>query len=200
MLPDRCRFMGPVLVTALLPAASLGAQASESPIFGLGYTASAPHMLLGGSAWAVFPALRGFGLYVDAKFTHDSPANNEEEFLPGRTAQEMEEEHPLHLFRVEDDAYRAFNGALMKTITPELTLYAGGGWVERTRYLQYYDEQEEFGRLGFYWVEDPPASGTGVNVMGGALLRLGRNLRVQFGGETRPKGFTVGLSINIPGR
>lgn len=200
MLPDSRLFVGLLLVAALLPGAPLRAQASGSPIFGLGYTASAPHMLLGGSAWAVFPALRGFGLYVDAKFSHDSPTNNEEEFLAGTTAQEMEDQYPLHIYRVQDDAYRAFNGALMKAITPELTLYAGGGWVERTRYLQYYDEEEEFGRLGFYWVEDPPASGTGMNLMGGAFLRLGSNLRVQFGLDTRPKGFTAGLAVNFPGR
>lgn len=200
MVSNCRRFMRVLATIPLLVAAPVGAQVSDSPMFGVGYVASAPHLLAGGAAWAVFPAWYGLGLYFDAKLSLDSPAKNDAEFLPGRTAEEMETEFPLHLYRVADDAYRAFNGALMKAVTPELILYAGAGWVERTRYHQYYDDEEEFGRLGFYWVENPPASGTGINVLGGAFLRVGPNLRVQFGAETRPKGFTVGVSANFPGR
>jgi hypothetical protein len=160
--------------------------------------ANAPRLLAGGAVWAVLPGLGGFGLYVDAKLSLDSPAHAGEEFVSDLTAAQVEVLYPLHLFHTQEDAFRSFNGALLKTVTRELTVYVGGGWVERTHYVRYYDEQEIFGNLGFYWVEDPENYGAGLNLMGGGFLRMGRHLRLQFGGETRPVGFTVGFSLNYP--
>lgn len=200
MVPPCRAAAATMLGLGLLGSAPAAAQRAPGPIFGVGYTANAPRLLGGGSAWAVFPAFHGLGLYLDVKLSLDSPGDNEQEFLPGTTAAEMEEAHPLHIYRVSQDSYTSYNAAIMKAITDELILYLGGGWVAQTRYLRYYDEEEEFGNFGFYWVEDPPASGTGPNFMGGTMLRLGRHLRIQFGGETRPAGFTVGVALNYPGR
>ena len=188
-----------LLGVGMLLSAPVEAQTMDRPLFGIGYTANAPHLMGGGSAWTVFPAFHRLGLYVDMKLSLDSPADNEREFLPGTTAAEMEEQHPLHIYRVSQDSYLSYNAAVMRAVTDELIVYVGGGMVDRTRYLKYYDEEEQFGNFGFYWVEDPPASSTGLNLMAGAMLRLGRHLRLQFGGETRPTGFTVGGAVNFPG-
>lgn len=200
MLFRRSLLAGP-LATALLTltSATAAAQGTAPVLFGVGYTANAPKLLAGGSAWAVFPGLRGFGLYADAKFSAASPASNEDEFLAGITAEQMEADFPDHVFHVSEDTYRSFNAGLTKLITQEFIAYVGAGWVERTHYAKFYDETEEFGRFGFYWVEDPANSSGGVNFLGGVLLRMGPNLRAQFGAETRPFGVTVGLSLNFPG-
>ena len=54
------------------------------------------------------------------------------------------------------------------------------------------------GRLGFYWVEDEKESGTRANLMGGVFFQLGESFAVQMGGETRPAGFTMGLTYLLP--
>ena len=198
MLRARSLPLAAPMILALSWGAPVVAQGPDGVVFGAGYTANAPKLLAGGSAWALFPVMDGLGVYVDFKASTDSPANIDEEFLPDRTAAEMEAEYPEHFFRVSDDSYRSINGAIMKSLTEEFILYLGGGWVERTHYAQFYDETAEFGRFGFYWVEDPDNSSSGPNFLGGVFLRIGPHLRAQFGGETRPAGFTVGIAVNFP--
>ena len=199
MLFRRSLLAGPLAAALFALGPSGVSSQGTTPLFGVGYTANAPRLLAGGSAWAVFPSLRGFGLYVDAKFSTDSPAGTGDEYLAGVTAEQMEADFPAHLFHVSEDAYRSFNAAVAYMVSRELIAYAGGGWVERTHYRQYYDETEEFGRFGFYWVDDPRYDTSGPNLLAGVLFRLGANVRAQFGAETRPFGFTAGLALNFPG-
>ncbi|HKJ91925.1 MAG TPA: hypothetical protein VJ957_02100, partial [Longimicrobiales bacterium] len=87
----------------------------------------------------------------------------------------------------------------IRPLTAELMVYVGGGWAVHTDYSLYYDGQEVRGLAGYYWVEDTRTSGGQANFMGGLVLRLGSNVNAVFGGETAPKGFTVGLFLTFPG-
>jgi hypothetical protein len=197
MLSKRCPMVGLACMLVLV-ASPAAAQGGQGAVFGVGYTVNAPKLMLGGSAWALFPGFKGLGIYADYKRSTMDPSTSGEDYLSGTTAEEMEGMYPAHILHDETDWYQSFNGAVMKAVSRGLTLYAGGGWVERVHYVRYYDETEAFGRLGFYWVEDPPSSSSGPNFLGGVMIALGRNIRAQFGGETRPAGFTVGASVNVP--
>lgn len=164
---------------------------------GAGYVANAPHLLLGGAVWGSVPVLGRLGLYVDAKFDA-APITEEVDFVDGLTAQEVDDELGDIFVRGEDN-WRSVNAALMRPLTRQLTVYAGAGMTEQTHYRHYYDGDRELGRLGYYWVEDPEGSGQQLNLMAGALFGLNDYLVFQFGGETMPWGFTVGLSVAFPG-
>jgi hypothetical protein len=193
-----------VLAAAALAAAVVWAvpvTAQEAPaagdgMLGVGYVANGPHMFLGGTVWGLIPGLNGWGLYVDAKMGITDPANYEG-FEPGIENSEVD---PQHL-PVDNDAYwRAFNVAVTRALTDELVVYAGGGWAVKTQYREWWEQSEVLGRLGYYWVEDVSGSTEGVNLMAGGFLRLSSSVRLQFGGELLPLGFTIGASFVIPGR
>jgi hypothetical protein len=183
----------------LLAASALDAQAAaNNGAFGFGYAANAPQELVGGAVWGLVPGLGGWGLYVDAKMDPDDPSSDPY-FDPDVTAAEVGTLYPQDEELTQEERWYSFNVALMKSVTTELILYAGGGYATRDVYRQYLDPQQNRGRLGFYWVADPAVSGGEVNVLAGALLRISERFRLQFGGETAPKGFTVGVSIMFGG-
>jgi hypothetical protein len=167
------------------------------PRIGIGYVANIPNQLVGVTGHFVSPTLLGgLGLYVDAKLDNSSP-EDEEGYLPDLTAEQVEDTRNDVVFH-EAGSWQTVNVALMKPVTSQLVAYAGAGVSRSTEYNQYFDEQREMGRLGFYWVEDEEESGTFTNFMGGVFFQLGSSFAVQMGGETRPAGFTMGLTYLLP--
>lgn len=190
-----------VLAALVVTGTSLGvaaerAEAQWGPRIGVGYVASAPHQYLGLSAHVLTRQLGGLGLYVDAKMSHSTPSDREN-FESDWNAQYVDDNFGDLPFG-GDSEYRSVNAALMRPVTPELILYAGAGITERTSYVEYLDENEERGRNGFYWVEDDDAGATGLNLLAGAFFRIGRNVSLQFGLESEPRGATVGASYAVP--
>lgn len=164
---------------------------------GIGYVANIPNQLVGVTGHFVSPSLLGgLGLYVDAKLDNSSP-EDEEGFIPDLTAEEVEDTENDVVFQ-RAGSWQTVNVALMKPVTSQLVAYAGAGVSKVTEYNEYFDEQREMGRLGFYWVEDEERSGTRTNFMGGVFFQLGESFAVQMGGETRPAGFTMGLTYLLP--
>lgn len=172
-------------------------QPAMQPRIGIGYTANLPNQLVGVSGHFVSPSvLGGLGIYVDAKMDNSSP-RDEEGYLPDLTAEEVEDTRNDPIFRREG-SWQTVNVALMKPVTPQMVVYAGAGMSKTTEYNEYFDEAREMGRLGFYWVEDADRSGTFANFLGGVYFQLGESFAVQLGGESRPAGFTMGVSYLLP--
>jgi hypothetical protein len=191
-----------VVVLALMDVAGASAQIVGRPWvpmyrFGAGYVVNAPRMMAGGGLYGITPILGGLGLYVDVKAGVDSP-RKKSNFNASLTAQQVDNQFG-DMFFTGKSTWQSFNAALIRPVTAELMLYLGGGWARHTDYALYYDRQQVRGLDGYYWVEDPQTSGGQANVMGGLILRLGANVNAMFGGETAPKGFTVGLFLTFPG-
>jgi hypothetical protein len=186
-------------VALLLTAGTAQAQDGSSPgLLGAGYVSNAPDLLVGATVWTVIPGLHGWGLYVDAKMDPEDPVRGG--FLMNNlTAAEAEQQWPNDLEFISNSQWRAFNVAITRKLTDEMVVYLGAGYAEETVYVQYRDGQENRGILGWYWVEDPDRSRTGINFLAGGFLRIAKSVRIQFGGEARPMGFTVGLSYVLGG-
>jgi hypothetical protein len=156
----------------------------------LGFSANPPQQLMGAGAVVISPALRGWGLYVDGKFTYDSPRSRE--FISGRTPADADADG--HVPGRDESAWTTLNVGVVRPLSSELALYVTGGVAWRTVYSHYFDDvDQELGREGFYWVEDDDLSETLATVSAGALFRMGRRLAVQFGGQTAPAGVNVGI-------
>lgn len=168
----------------------------EVPYLTVGYAADAPSQLLGFGVTILPVALDGWGVYGDVKWSLDSPADRSS-FDPSLSSQEAQGSLGDDLQRVESE-WTTLNLAVARAMTPDLALYLGAGYAWETVYHEYLDETRERGTLGFYWVEDQVASGNRVNVLGGMLLRFGRHLVFQVGGEASPGGFTVGAGLALP--
>lgn len=164
------------------------------PLIGIGYVTNAPNMFLGFGAYTVTDVLGGMGMYVDAKFGTDSPANASD-FLAEYTAEEVSE-FPFQQREREEGDWWSVNAALIRRISPELLLYLGAGYSHEDVYVRFRngDPDRELGPLGWYWVEDQAASGARINALGGAFFRLGRRVALQFGVESEPRGVTLGGS------
>lgn len=166
------------------------------PHLGIGYTANIPNQFVGVSAHAVTDLLGGMGLYVDAKFATESP-EDKEWYVPDLTSEEViAAGGDGELSR--QGAWQSVNVALMRGLSSQLTVYGGAGYVNGTQYVEYYDTERELGRAGVYWVRDEAESGTQVNFLGGVFFQVARTLAIQLGGESKPGGFTVGVSYLIP--
>lgn len=190
-----------VVVLGLVGASSAVAQVSKpwTPAYriGAGYVVDAPKMMTGGGLFGITPFLGGLGLYVDLKVGGSSP-RGKSNFDPTITAQQVDNQRG-DLFYTSKSVWQSFNVALVRPVTNELMLYAGGGWATRSDYSEYFDPNKVRGDLGFYWVEKPSTSTGQANVMAGMLVRFGANLNTMFGFETAPKGFTVGVFLTFPG-
>lgn len=167
------------------------------PRIGVGYVANAPSIFTGLAAWGVFDVLGGLGLYVDTKYDFDTPAE-ESDFVSDLTLAEVEAA-PGQTFHFDESGWWSANVALVRPVSPELMLYLGGGYAHEDRYLRYADPTEQVveGQQGWYWVHDAEASGARLNVLGGAFFRLGQNLVLQFGFDTKPSGLSVGASYTV---
>ncbi len=187
-----------------LALSSTSLQAQRQPVpdlrnssyIGVGYVTNVPNQFLGFNLLGITPKLLGgLGLYADAKFSTDSPANDPT-LMEGVTVQQAEITFGDDLFE-ERSEWRSFNVALVYAVTPELALYGGAGYSKETAYRQYFDDSQTRGEFGFYWIEDPAESGTRVNVLGGGFIRLARVLLFQAGAEAQPLGATVGLTFTF---
>ena len=181
-------------------AAQIGVPASRSmsfePRFGVGYVANMPNQFAGVSAHFVSDFLGGLGLYVDAKFDVSSP-EDEEGYIPDLTAEEVEDEFADQLFHTEG-SWRSVNVAIMRPLAPQFVVYAGAGVADGKQYHEYIDVEGNRGLEGFYWVRAEEESGTEVNLLGGAMFQLTRNVAFQVGVESQPRGFSVGASYLVP--
>jgi len=168
----------------------------ERPFVALGYVANAPEQLAGVGLIVTHPAIRRWGAYVNFKWSPDSPKKRSN-YDPTITSIDVENE-----FRDEyvsfDIVWTSINVAVARTVMPQLTVYAGAGHARSEGFDQFFDEEQERGEQGYYWVTHPDDEKTEVNYFVGAFLRAGRYFAFQIGLESAPKGFTVGGSLVLP--
>lgn len=194
------------LVAVCIIGASPGlAQAPPGPVqeppdyFGtrapiaVGYVANAPHSLVGGVAMVMNRPVQGWGFFIDAKGRIDSPENNPN-FDDSLTAEDVERDFSFDFQLERDPVWRGVNVGVIRALTGQFAGYVAGGVAEEAIYQEYWDEQQQRGQNGFYWVEDRAESGTRVNVMVGGWLHITGRFLFQFGGELAPRGFTIGVS------
>jgi hypothetical protein len=207
-MPTACRAgLAAIAALCLAAASSLSGQmptgtgtGSPTPdlrhgaFVGVGYVSNAPNMFLGGNV-VVLPRAGWPGVYVDVKTTHDPPSRHAyyEPDITVAMAQGFGDE----LFRSQE-AWTSVNAALVWPVGGELALYGGAGLTRESVFLEYQDPEEQRGRSGFYWIDDPAASGDYLNLLGGILVQAGRRLMFQFGAELRPVGATVGATYLFP--
>lgn len=166
--------------------------------FGVGYVASAPRQMAGGAAYVLFPKFGGIGVYVDVKGDIDSPAGDRA-FNGDLTSAEVVEDPRYagtRFLKREMSWRRSYNVALVRPFNPSLMAYAGMGYAEAEEFALYDVPQGDIGRA--MWVRDPAGDETGVNLMAGLILRMLPGISTHVGFETKPGGFTVGLSLRIP--
>lgn len=168
------------------------------PRIGVGFTANVPDQLVGGSVHFLSGRFGGLGLYADVKLDMESP-EDDPGFTDNITPREVEETRNHRLFD-SDASVTSVNVALMRALSPQFTLYAGAGYSDVTEYVQYWDESGDTGDFGYYWVEDEENSAGKVNLLGGAMFQLGESFAIQMGAESKPAGFTFGVSYLIPMR
>lgn len=187
--------IGSLPLAALTPS-PLAAQSTvnftERSNWFVGFVISPPRQMLGFGAGAVLGTYGGWGLLVDGKLTHDSP-DRQHDLLDLSPAEARE----FDIQNIDENAWTTLNLSLVRGLTPEFAVYAGGGISWKTVYLRFLDETQERGHLGFYWIEDPDDSRTHANVQVGGLFRMGDRLIVQFGGHSAPMGFHVGGHVRV---
>jgi hypothetical protein len=198
---DRGRAAAAAALLALAAVVPGGAQAQRDwqlpdTRIGVGYVANIPNMFVGASAHIIPGGFGGWGLYADIKFDIESPAD-EEGFIDSLTVAQVEGELGDQRFD-QEGSWSSLNLALVRTVSPELAVYAGGGVGWRKEYRQYFDNEQDLGVGGLYWVEDTEVSGTYLNGMAGVMLRLTSAVTAHLGAETAPPGFTLGLSLTLP--
>jgi hypothetical protein len=189
---------GAVVIGALLTTAgSVAGQATfrSRTHPGLGFTVNAPTQILGFNVLAFGPAFAGWGGYADAKFTRESP-KNEDGFVTDITVAQAEGFDDQHM--ASESEWTTVNAAVVRVVSDALALYGGAGYSKEKAYRRYFDETSTRGLFGTYWIEDPDASGARVNVLGGAFFRATQSFVLQFGFEAQPRGFTVGASYILP--
>jgi hypothetical protein len=176
---------------------SAGGERPFQPRFGVGYVANLPEQMAGVSVHVVPRGLPGgIGLYADAKFDVESPVD-EEGFTEGLTAREVDEVSGDRLLST-DDSFTSINVGLMRPITAGLVAYLGAGYANGTRYKEYIDPDNELGRGGIYWVEDPDNKPSNLNVTGGLFFQMGGSFAFQMGADSNPGGFSLGISYLTP--
>jgi hypothetical protein len=162
---------------------------------GLGFTANAPTQILGFSGLTFGSAFGGWGGYVDAKLTLESP-REKDGFVTDITVAQAEGFDDLHM--TSESEWTTVNAAIVRVVSDALALYAGAGFSKETAFRRYYDETATRGLFGTYWIEDPDASGNRINVLAGAFFRTMPSFLIQFGLEAQPRGFTVGATYVLP--
>lgn len=196
--PSRAALALAVALLAKAPEPVVAQYPADRVQFGAGYVGNAPDVLGGGMAYAIFPALGGLGVYVDAKFDIDSP-ENDLAFSPGLTRAEVlsDPDYQGAQFLSTDESYRSFNIGVVRPLRPTLFLYAGGGLTQRSVYYLYSVPQQGQSDNALL-VSAPDEDENKVNLMAGLILRISSVLSSQFGFETEPSGVTIGLSLRLP--
>lgn len=185
-----------LLVLLAASGAPLAAQGQGVPSFdrsthlSVGYVINVPEQFLGFSVMTVGPTWRGWGLYADFKQGTDSPGDDPT-FDASMTVDDARVEGIE--FTNESD-WTTFNVALVRAITPDLAVYAGGGYSERTVYREFERNPGQEGSP-FFWVRDDAIQQDHVNVTGGAFLRFIGPFMFQIGFGSAPRGATAGVAI-----
>ena len=166
------------------------------PRIGVGFTANVSDQLAGGSVHYLTGLFGGVGVYADVKLDMESP-EDDEGFTDTITAAQVEASRNHRLFD-EQTSVTTVNVALMKSLSPQFTVYGGAGYSDVKNFRQYWDESGQEGFLGYYWVPEESETGSRVNLLGGAFFQLGESFAIQMGAESQPAGFTLGVSYLIP--
>lgn len=201
--PHLCLRFGLALVFVVGFASTLQAQTGLprprgfglAPQWSAGYVINAPSQMLGFSTMFMGPPLGRWGVYLDAKFTMESPTD-EPGYDPAETVGQAEQRGD-DLFSSES-VWQTFNVGAVRAMTPSLALYAGLGYSRESAYREYFNPARDRGEFGFYWVDDDDGSGSRINVFGGVWLHVVGNLMFQVGAESAPRGFTVGAAYILP--
>jgi hypothetical protein len=173
----------------------------NSPYLGVGYVANIPEAFTGAAVFVLTPSiLGGAGLYADFKITPSTPtkamAQGQRLYDPTITVQQADGFGDF-LFD-QKSTWLSINVALVYAVIPEFAVYGGMGYAKENHYREYYDDAENRGVFGFYWIPDPAASGQRLNVMGGTLSRLTKYVVAELGLESQPFGVTGGVILTLP--
>lgn len=192
------------LMSVLLPGTAVHAQTARlggatlrtNTYVGVGYVASIPVTPVGISVLALTPRLlRGAGVYADVKFTTSSPGSDPY-YLPNVSVNDAELTYGDLLVEQKSD-WVTVDVAVAYAVTGEFAVYGGAGYSKETHYRQYFDDGQNRGNFGFYWVADPAGSGTRINVLAGALARIRQFLYFQMGVESEPRAVNLGLTLML---
>jgi hypothetical protein len=174
---------------------SASAQA-EPHLVGVGFSTNLPHQRLGASVYLLGAPITNWGVYADVKRFTTSPVSRHG-YTDEYTAEQVQELYADRLFRY-DDVWSTLNAAVVRGVSPDLLLYLGAGASTRRQFHEYLDETQERGIGGLYTVEDPRASGTYANVLGGVFVRATPRIWIQLGVENVPRGATMGVGYVLP--
>ena len=193
-------------ITIATAVAPLDAQTRPSRAFGsgmrygFGYTAAVPEAVLGAGGFAFLGESR-VGVFADFKLTVPSLTGDDDHCPPALTFCTIDfvtsERNDAELQTI--DEWMLFNGGAMVAITPELVVMGGAGIARRTRFREFFhDEQDPSERItptGGYYVDDDDGSGWEPQFVGGVMFRAGPRLAFRFGYETAPGGMSIGAYI-----
>ena len=192
--------MGWLLLLAGRPAHAqdgmVGATFLTGTRWTVGYAVNAPSQLVGFSTMVIGRRFAGWGVYADYKLALDPPSDRPEYDASLSVDQAVNQFNDR--FVGDESAWTTLNLAIVRALTGTLAVYVGGGYSKEKAYRQFFDAGQTRGQYGFYWVDDDDSSGTRVNLLAGVWFRLTESVMVQFGGESAPRGFTVGASLAVP--
>jgi hypothetical protein len=155
----------------------------QRPVWLVGYSVKPPQQLLGGGLAAILSPSGRWGFLTDGRISTDGPQSRflrptvEAGTLPSGSRKET---------------WSNVNVAVLRAMTPELGLYAGGGVSWSTATYAQYERWQEGQPVDMYWVETEGTGEVEANLVVGGLLRMASRIFVQFGWQTAPSGFTVG--------
>jgi hypothetical protein len=167
---------------------------SNARYYTLGYVVNAPQVLIGAGATLLNPT--GIGFFANVRVSNDSPGGRSN-FMPGVTVDQALNEFGDFFFK-DESRWLVLSGGLTRVISPELAVYAGAGLARREYYREFEDPARVRGEFGYYWIEDTEFSGDYLNLLGGLFFRAGRNLVMQLGVDSEPRGMTIGVHIGLP--
>jgi hypothetical protein len=192
-----CVLIAPVLLCAAPVAAQgPGAGFTTDHATGFGYTGAVPRAEIGVGAFHLLGWNR-LGVFADAKMTLGSVRDNVDYCPPAVTTCDVEwaESNRNDLFVRDIDEWLIVNAGLIRAVTPELALMAGGGAARRMRFREYYDDVaigDPITPNRGYFVDDPRFDGWVTNFAVGAMFRVHRHAALRFGYETAPGGLSLG--------
>lgn len=170
---------------------------------GIGYAPVVPDVMGGLSVWR-FVGNGRMGIFSDFKLTVPS-VQRDRIYCPPEIVDcsvPWVERERNDLVMRDIDEYLLVNLGGIWTLTSEFALLAGGGLVRQSRYREYFHEEEDqearITDSGGYYVPYDPLSSWGGQVVVGLLMRLGQNLVVRFGYETKPGGMSLGGYWALP--
>jgi len=190
-----------VLLMAVLcfTAAPVTAQFQDGEPFhlrnGIGWTGVLSEALLGAGAFHAFGMSR-WGIYADAKTTHDS-RTRERTYLREWNVASIEasfqdfERDPL----TDWEEWLFFNFGILRAVTPRMGVVLGAGAARKNVIREYADHTQEAGlsASGIYFVDHEAVSGWEANAFVSALISSGPNLALSAGVDLASRSLTLGI-------